>query len=191
MLGKIRDALEAKKMAEGVSAQLENQQQKLSEQKTSIDNLTNSVSELTDVVSTLKSYQQELQASYTEGITAAQKLKSELASNVVNIQVLKGQLQNHIVNKVSEELQQFVGQFKGKVDEMSKLQSEMLLIATDVNKVRDELNRFTAVSTRLKDMDFQLTNYALKLESNDKEKLQLMRQIDSLQRLVSKLRQQR
>ena len=190
MLDKIRGALEAGKIAEEVSVKLESHQQKLSEQTAVIQKLLNSVSELTDSVSTLKSYHEELQHTYKQSISVAEKLKDELASDVINVQVLKSQLQNQIVAKVSEELNKFTGQFKGKLDEVGRLHEQTILIAGDVGKVRDEINRFTTISSRLKDTDFQLTNYAQKLETNDKEKLQLMRQIDSLQRLVSKMRQQ-
>jgi chromosome segregation ATPase len=189
MLQKVRDALEARKIADELFVKLDQQEKKLDEHGTAVEKVTVAVSELTDSISTMKSYHEELIGSLQSTLQAAQAMKAELSSNVINLKVLKSQLQSQLMDKVGEELQQLTSQFQGKVDSISRLQEEMMLIAADVNKMREEINRFTTISAHIRNMDFELGNYAQKLRSGEEEKLQLMRQIDSLQRLVSKMRQ--
>ena len=50
------------------------------------------------------------------------------------------------------------------------------------------MNKFTEISRNIKQGDFELTKYANKLLEADKEKLELMRKIDTLERLISKMR---
>lgn len=190
MLDRIKGVFDSGKVIEEVMGKLDATQQKLGEQAAAIENLTNSVSALTDAISTSKSYQEELHATYKEGIVQAEKLKTELASNLVNVQVLKSQLQNTISIKISEELKSFTSSFKEKFDEITRLQQQAGAISQDMGKLRDEINRLSALSSKIKDADLQLTNYAKQLETNDREKLDLMRQIDSLQKLVAGMRRQ-
>ncbi|MFH1182559.1 MAG: hypothetical protein V1702_06375 [Candidatus Woesearchaeota archaeon] len=190
VLDRIRGVFDGGKVVEEVMAKLDASQQKLGEQQAAVERLVQSVSNLTDAISTSKSYQEELHATYKEGTVHAEKLKNELASNLVNVQVLKSQLQNTIAVKISEELKAFTSSFKEKFDEITRLQQQAGAISQDLGKLREEINRLSALSSKIKEADFQLTSYSQKLEANDREKLDLMKQVDTLQHLVGSLRRQ-
>ena len=74
--------------------------------------------------------------------------------------------------------------------EIGKLKNELAGINSDVSKLHSEIDRLNKISSQVKSMDFDLVNYAKKLQADDSEKLRLLRQIDSLERLVSKMRRQ-
>ena len=58
----------------------------------------------------------------------------------------------------------------------------------EVSAVRQEIAKLVSLSEKIKEKDFELTKYASRIDSADKEKLELMRRIDTLEKLVSKLR---
>jgi chromosome segregation ATPase len=190
MLDRIKGVFDGGKVVEEVMAKLDASQQKLNDQQLAIDRLVKAVSDLTDAISTSKSYQEELHATYKVGTENAEKLKNELASNLVNVQVLRSQLQNTIAIKISEELKAFTSSFKEKFDDITRLQQQSAAISQDLAKLREEINRLAALGSNIKQADLQLTNYAKQLEANDREKLNMMKEIDTLQRLVGSMRRQ-
>jgi chromosome segregation ATPase len=190
MLDRIKGVFDGGKVVEDVMAKLDASQMKLAEQQAAIDRLVKSVSDLTDAISTSKSYQEELHSTYKESIANAEKLKTELASDLVNVQVLRSQLQNTIAIKISEELKAFTSSFRDKFDDVTRLQQQSAAISQDLGKLREEINRLAALGSKIKESDLQLTNYAKQLEANDREKLNMMKEIDTLQRLVGSMRRQ-
>ena len=57
-----------------------------------------------------------------------------------------------------------------------------------LNLATEEINKFIEISRSIKEEDFELTKFARHLMDMDREKLELMRKIDTLERLVSKIR---
>ena len=57
--------------------------------------------------------------------------------------------------------------------------------------VATEIDKFKEIASQVNKGDFELKKCADELRKGDKEKLELMRKIDNLERLVSKMRQRR
>ena len=70
-------------------------------------------------------------------------------------------------------------------NELRKKAAEML---SKVNMTSEEIAKFLEISKSIKQEDFELTKFARHLIEMDREKLELMRKIDTLERLVSKIR---
>ena len=51
-----------------------------------------------------------------------------------------------------------------------------------------EINKFLAISRNIKEKDFEMTHFARQLREGDREKLELMRKVDTMERLVSRMR---
>ena len=52
----------------------------------------------------------------------------------------------------------------------------------------EEIGKFVEISKNIRKEDFELTKFARHLLEMDREKLELMRKIDTMERLVSKIR---
>ena len=82
---------------------------------------------------------------------------------------------------VEEQLKELKGNTVGYNDLKADVQRTILLL----NELRDEVNKFKSISQSVKEKDFELTNHARNLLKMDKEKLELMRKIDALERLIA------
>jgi len=63
-------------------------------------------------------------------------------------------------------------------------------IGNKVNNLSSEIEKFTDISKNIRKEDFELTKFARQVLETDREKLELMRRIDTLERLISKTRRQ-
>jgi hypothetical protein len=105
---------------------------------------------------------------------------------------LKGQLQRKILDKFEEELQKDLQinreALKKDTEDYNELRKKAAEILSKLNLTTEEINKFIEISKSIKKEDFELTKFARHLLEMDREKLELMRKIDTLERLVSKIR---
>ena len=111
---------------------------------------------------------------------------------VVEFKLLKGQLQRKILDKFEEELQKDLEvnreALKKDTQDYNELRKKVAEILSRLNMTSEEINKFTEISKSIRKEDFELTKFARHLIDMDREKLELMRKIDTLERLVSKIR---
>jgi len=62
---------------------------------------------------------------------------------------------------------------------------------SNVEQLEKEIKRLTSITQGLKKSDFELTNLKKNTAKSDAEKIELHRKLDSLQRLVAKMRRHR
>lgn len=103
-------------------------------------------------------------------------------------------MQKRIVEKFEEELDKELKiqmeTLKIDAGSYNELKENIAKITDKVNNLSEEINKFTAISSSIKKEDFELTRFANQLREADKEKLELMEKINTLERLVSKMRRQ-
>ena len=101
-------------------------------------------------------------------------------------------MQRKILDKFEEELQKDLQvnreSLKKDTDDYSELKGKVADILSKINLSSEEISKFMEISKTIKKEDFELTKFARHLIEMDREKLDLMRKIDSLERLVSKMR---
>jgi len=64
----------------------------------------------------------------------------------------------------------------------------MSSMVAQIKNISTEINKFSDISKNIKKEDYELTKFANQLLDLDKEKLELMRKIDTLERLIAKQR---
>jgi len=62
------------------------------------------------------------------------------------------------------------------------------LVARRTSEISVLLNNIAEIGRRIKKEDFELSRYANEIWRADKEKLELMRKIDTLERLIAQIR---
>ena len=77
---------------------------------------------------------------------------------------------------------------KKDAEEYNELRNKVAEILSRLNLTTNEISKFIEISRSIKKEDFELTRFARQLLEMDREKLELMRKIDTLERLVSKIR---
>ena len=173
--------------------------------KNNINYTTNSMTDLKAEVETLKlqikdttssinDKSNEFLKNFNENIDVIKLLGHDFEKELFQFKLLKAQMQKKIIEKFEEELSK---ELKIQIDKLNidsekydELKVQISEITNKVNNLGGEINKFMEISMNIKREDFELTRFANKLIDMDKEKLELMRKIDTLERLVSKMRRQ-
>ena len=160
-----------------------------------VDNLKNEVTTLKEQINNQISNinkNSELLKNFDENINLMNNIKDNFEKELFDFKLLKSQTQRKILEKFEEELQKELqlrlGSLNKDAEEYNELKKLIANISLKVNTLSGEIDKFVNISKNLKEKDFEMTHFAKQLLELDKEKLELMRKIDSLQRLVSRMR---
>ncbi|MBS3104838.1 hypothetical protein J4234_01120 [Candidatus Woesearchaeota archaeon] len=174
--------------------------------KEEIDSINKNVEENSRIVSDLKlelealrkelsenkKLQDEFLKNFRENLTVIKNLREDFGKELVEFKLLKGQLQRKILEKFEEELQKDLEvnreALKKDTQDYTELRKKVAEILSRLNLTTEEITKFVEIGRNIKKEDFELTKFARHLLEMDREKLELMRKIDTLERLVSKIR---
>ncbi len=191
LIEKIRGILQLKELITGLTKQVNHNEKSVEDLSGNITKLQEHVSDLSVEIKTVKKSKEK----YMEGFDSESKRVKETAdrlNNCVNsINLALRQMPNDIFHQLRQEMDESIKKVKLELDSYNNLKKEMSGINSEVKETRKELNKFKEISSKLKSADFDLTKYQKILEENDREKLQLMKKIDTLERLISKMRRSR
>ena len=173
--------------------------------RNNINYTTNSVNDLKAEIEALKeqisnnaneinSKNNEFFRNFNENVESMKAVRHDFEKELFQFKLLKAQLQKKIIEKFEEELGNELkiqtGKLNADAEAYNGLKENISRIASRVNSLSEEMNKFISISSNIKKEDFELTRFANKLLEMDKEKLELMQKIDTLERLVSKMRRQ-
>lgn len=185
MFQKIRDLMRVKEDIDAINKNIEENNKIISELKTQLIELKK---ELSDA----NINQREFLNNFKDNINVVKNLREDFGKELVEFKLLKAQLQRKILEKFEEELQKDLSvnreALKKDIDDYEELRKKVSEIVSKINLSSEEINKFIEISRNIKKEDFELTKFARNLLEMDKEKLELMRKIDTLERLVSKIR---
>src|SRR3989338_7963242 len=185
MLQKIKGLMRAKEEIDAISRNIAENSRIANELKDELSSLKKELSET-------KKTQDEFLKSFKENLFVIKNLREDFGKELYEFKLLKGQLQKKILEKFEEELQKDLEinreSLKKDTNEYNELRSKVAAILSRLNLTSEEINKFIEISKNIKKEDFELTKFARHLLEMDKEKLELMRKIDTLERLVSKIR---
>ena len=185
MLQRIKDLMKTKEGIDLINRNLEENNKLVSDLKVQLESLKN------DLIETKKE-QKEFLHNFKENLYIIKNLREDFGKELYEFKLLKGQMQKKILEKFEEELQkdleinrESLKKDTGDYNELRKKVAEILL---RLNLTGEEINKFIEISRSIKKEDFELTKFARHLLEMDREKLELIRKIDTLERLVSKIR---
>ncbi len=185
MIQKFRDLMKTKEDLDLINKNIEENNKIISELKAELTALKNEVSET-------KSIQQDFLRTFKDNLTVIKNLREDFGKELYEFKLLKGQLQRKILDKFEEELQKDLEinreSLKKDANDYNELRNKVSDILSRLNLSSEEIDKFISISKNIKKEDFEMTRFARQVVDMDKEKLELMRKIDGLERLVSKIR---
>ena len=92
---------------------------------------------------------------------------------------------------VSKEMESVKNQVREQFSRVAASQEEEAKMLQSLKSLREQINAFMEISGKIKQADFDLAKYADRLKQQDSEKLQLLKRIDELERLLGKERRNR
>lgn len=188
MIQKIKDLMQTKELIDDINKKVEEHSKHVNSLKEELGALTNALGEIKD-------NQTEFLTNFKDNLDVIGECKESLKKEVYDFRLLKAQMQKNILEKFEEELSNelkvYSEKLKNDFDEYNKLKESVASIVTQVKNLSGEINKFTEVSKNIKKEDFELTKFANQLLKADKEKLEMMKKIDTLERLISRMRRER
>ena len=185
MIQKFRDLMKTKEDLDLINKNVEENNRIISDLKAELTSLKNEVSET-------KSIQQDFLGTFKDNLTVIKNLREDFGKELYEFKLLKGQLQKKILDKFEEELQKDLEvnreSLRNDDNEYNELRGKVSEVLSRLNLTSEEITKFTEISKNIKKEDFELTKFARQIVDMDREKLELMRKIDNLERLVSKIR---
>jgi len=168
--------------------------QKVESHSKDVNSLKQELTNLTKQLSEIKGNQAEFLTNFKDNLNIINESKESLKKEVYDFKLLKSQTQKNILGKFEEELSKelklYSEKLKTDLSEYNKLKEQTASILTQIRNTSDEINKFTEISKNIKKEDFQLNKFAAQLLEGDKEKLELMKKIDTLERLIGRMRRQ-
>ena len=185
MITKIKELMDVKSNLEELNKSVSDNNKTVSELKEELNQLRNELSEI-------KGNQKEFLKAFKDDLGVIHNLRDDFGRELFEFKLLKGQLQRKILDKFEEELQKDLGMnrelLKKDVEDYNELRKKVTDILSKVSLTSEEIGKFIDISRNIKKEDFELTKFARHLIEMDREKLDLMRKIDNMERLVSKIR---
>ena len=189
MLQKIKGLMRIKEEIDKINEKLGS----TTESTTNLKNDINALKEqLNSHVIQINEKSNEFFKNFDENINIIKNARDSFQKELFDFKLLKSQMQRKILEKFEEELQK---ELQVKLENLNKdageyneLKKQITNISLKVNNLSEEINKFLNVSRNIKERDFEMTHFAKQLLEMDKEKLELMRKIDTLERLVGRMR---
>jgi len=185
MINKFRDILKLKEEVDDLKARMDSQSR-------SFDAFSTEVTKLCDNLQNVRNTQAQLLDELKSNMGGFSQIQQDLSKEVYDFKLLKAQLQKKMLDKFEEELKselkmnvEVLRKDLSDYEEMKNSVKEML---KKVELTKQEMGKWMEISSNIKAADFELNKFARQLQQSDSEKLELMRKIDSLERLVSKMR---
>lgn len=127
-----------------------------------------------------------------QNLTTFTNLREDLGKEIYDFRLLKSHLQKKILDKfeeeVSKELKVNVETLRKDISDYEDMKTTVRDLLRRMELSKQELDKWLEISQNIKKEDFELHKFARQLQQADQEKLELMRKIDHLERLVSKMR---
>ena len=191
MLSKIKDNISGK-ITERLASDMAETRSNQDAQSKTISRLNEELISAKSDIKTLIDKQQQLINENTKALRTVKALQEQLNESINSIKVMSSTIQNHLANKITDGLNNLTQEISAKLGGSETLKTELHTTTTTVKdnliSLNQEINKLNSIASNLNAGDFELTKFSNQLKTADGEKLRLMREIDSLQRLVSSLR---
>ena len=150
--------------------------------------------QITDNINAVSDKNNEFFKNFEENTNLIKNVRHDFEKELFQFKLLKSQLQKKLIEKFEEELGKELKvqmeKLKNDSESYNELKENIAEISNKVNSLSEEINKFTEISRNIKKEDFELTRFTNKIQEADKEKLELMNKIDTMERLISKMRRQ-
>lgn len=188
MLQKIKDLMRIKDEISEIS-------KKFDENAELVKSFNVNINSLKKEIDGLKEGQHKLVEKLQEDSDIIKEVKEELRKEINDFKLIKSRMEKKLLECFEEEIKkELIPRFERMekhVKNFEDLGGKVAVIAGRVVNLSSELQKFCDISESIKKEDFELTKYANKLRSVENEKLELMRRIDTLERLIARMRRQR
>lgn len=119
------------------------------------------------------------------------QIKEEFGKTLRRFQHEQTKSTDELFNAVKGKVDEHLTGLKKNTQSFKSLEPEVKELMSNFIGLREEINKLTNITKKIKSTDFQLTNYAKNLKDSEEEKIKLLQDISNLKRLIAKERRQK
>jgi len=191
MIQKLKNLLDVQEQIEVIKNNLKYATSSVDDMKTEVNNLKDVMLQQSEAI---MENNKELLSNFNNDLDMIKETRKDFEKELFQFKLLKAQMQKKIIDKFEDEMK---GELKIQMENLKsdakqyqELKDNVFLISKQVSSLGGEIDKFVEISSNIKKEDFELTRFSHQLKDMDREKLELMRKIDTLEKLVSKQRRQ-
>jgi len=185
MIGKLREALNVKSELEALNSELVKNKELVTELSNTFKN------ELADLKE-IKKYQTDFLNKIKSEVDSVKSLKEDIKRELDQFTAINKGLAGQILAKFEKETVDFFSSYNQSLkldkDNYEKLKEDVEMAGRNLALFNQEIVKLAQISQQLKKQDFELSQFASKIFSEDKNKLALMKRIDDLERLMARMK---
>ncbi|MBU2637523.1 MAG: hypothetical protein KJ955_00975 [Nanoarchaeota archaeon] len=132
-----------------------------------------------------KNSQQGYVQQFASDLERIKELQKEFEKALRTFQQNNAQLYESVYNKMHKELNEHMMPAKIAAGEFNAVLPEIKSMQQSAASVKEEMSRLAALAQGIKKDDFELKQYAHELLKMDTEKLRLMKEIETLKKIIS------
>lgn len=192
MIAKIKDIMKTKENIDEINSELKDSKKEISSLRTDISTLKDDMSSIKKNIVDLNKKQSEVIDLFEKNIGLVQESRKDFEKEIIDFKTMKGRVLKDLTTDMmisfKKELQEYTEKIKKEVNDYETITKKMIATCSLTDNVNSNLNKLAEIVKSLKKEDFELTKFANKILSEDKNKLELMKKIDNLEHLISKMR---
>lgn len=143
-------------------------------------------------IDNLKNSQNSLVEQLMDDSKSIKEIKEEFRKEISDFKLVKSRLEQKLIEKFEEEIKRDIpprfDRLEKHVRDFEELSKKVGLIANRIVTLSNEIEKFSEISKNIKKEDFELSKFVYQVKAMDNEKLSLLRKIDTLERLISRMR---
>lgn len=181
---------------------LEEANQKISEGLAGINSTQQSLQELQQQ---MQAFQEEFQKireqhksyahEFLQHLITIRSTRERFEEELRDIKNIKKAIELNLLNEVKsslhEQFSEALRRLNMHISNYHDLDAKSSSMKQQLSSLETEIRKFTSISSKLKEKDFEMEKFAKQLLELDNEKLSLLRKVDTLERLIAQQRRSR
>ncbi len=192
MISKIRNIVSIGKSLETLNKKVGSYETEVESLSSSMRSFKEEISILRNDVKEVTSTQHEFLKSFREEMKHIKDTREQFSKTVYDFSVLKKEMQKEILQKfdtkLQEELIDHCKELEHSMEKYNNLKDTLHNNGKSFKEATEQMERLKSIASGIKNADFEFSSFAKQLKSAQDDKLALQRKIDSLERLVSRIR---
>jgi predicted nuclease with TOPRIM domain len=192
MIQKIKDLMKISESLDEIKGKVDDHHSSVSALKEEMQGFKDELKIVKENLQALHKKQSIIVDDFQQSLARINELNSDFKSTIYDFTILRKDLQNQVLQKFDEklndELINHIDDLKNNAAHYKELKEKMASMVTRIKTLSDEIVKFKEISKNIRKEDFELTKYAHIVTQLDKEKLNLMKKVDTLESLIAKMR---
>jgi len=184
MLSKIKDLVHTKELVDEITSTVNSHNEAVNE-------MTGEFSALRTELDAARKIQTEALKEFSKAQSKIVDLEKEFKQEIESFKTLKKQMQKKVHDDVETQTKKLMEDMQNQISGYKLIESDMKNVHSRISDTHAEIDKLNRISKIISEKDFELVKFVKLLEKSGNEKLELLRKIDNLERLIAAMQKGR